>query len=320
MVEFRKLISFGKTSYVMSLPKSWVIKNNLKKGDLIGLEEKEGNLMLNPKINDSEDKPQEIEICLDGLDRTSIMYLIRSVYRKGYDIIKIRFNDQICTHYRTGEKKKIISVIHEEVNRLVGVEIVEQKEKLSIVRSISEPSAKEFETVLRRLFLLLMDASQDLLTGVKSNDKALIGTIDEKHNTISKFSSYCLRIINKGKLSNNQKNTYFLYHIIASLDKITDILKYSARKILDYKKPLKKETINVLEQIIESWRNYYDIFYKFDINKVDILSRNRDDVKIKIKKLSKNIIPNEESLILGDMKNSLEILLDLTEAKMSLAY
>ena len=40
-MEFRKLISFGKTSFVMSLPKGWVVKNKLKKGDLIALEERE---------------------------------------------------------------------------------------------------------------------------------------------------------------------------------------------------------------------------------------------------------------------------------------
>ena len=54
MVEFRKLISFGKTSFVMSIPKAWVTKNNLKKGDLIVLQEKENNLLLSPEANAHE--------------------------------------------------------------------------------------------------------------------------------------------------------------------------------------------------------------------------------------------------------------------------
>ena len=36
-INFRKLISFGKGSYILSMPKDWIAKNNLKKGDLISI-------------------------------------------------------------------------------------------------------------------------------------------------------------------------------------------------------------------------------------------------------------------------------------------
>ena len=55
-MDYRKIISFGKTSFVMSIPKSWVIKNGLKKGDLVSLEENEGNLIMSPK----KDKIKEV--------------------------------------------------------------------------------------------------------------------------------------------------------------------------------------------------------------------------------------------------------------------
>ena len=45
-MEYRKLISFGKSSYVVSLPKSWVVQNKLKKGDLLYFDEKEKDLIL----------------------------------------------------------------------------------------------------------------------------------------------------------------------------------------------------------------------------------------------------------------------------------
>jgi phosphate uptake regulator len=35
MVEFRRLIGFGKSSFVVSLPKNWIEKNKLVKGDLV---------------------------------------------------------------------------------------------------------------------------------------------------------------------------------------------------------------------------------------------------------------------------------------------
>ncbi len=44
-MEYRKLISFGKNSFVISLPKAWVRHSKLKKGDLIYVEEASDHLM-----------------------------------------------------------------------------------------------------------------------------------------------------------------------------------------------------------------------------------------------------------------------------------
>ncbi|MDO8656313.1 MAG: AbrB/MazE/SpoVT family DNA-binding domain-containing protein, partial [Nanoarchaeota archaeon] len=64
-MEYRKLISFGKSSFVVSLPKSWVIQNKLKKGDLIYMEENEGTLILGAKEHESTEDKSTI-ILTDG--------------------------------------------------------------------------------------------------------------------------------------------------------------------------------------------------------------------------------------------------------------
>ena len=57
-MEFRKLISFGKSSYVVSLPKAWVVQQKLKKGDLIAVDEAGPKLILskNKLLNDVNDE------------------------------------------------------------------------------------------------------------------------------------------------------------------------------------------------------------------------------------------------------------------------
>ena len=56
VMEYRKLISFGKNSYVVSLPKNWVRQNKLKKGDLVYIEENVSNLVLQPRPSESGDR------------------------------------------------------------------------------------------------------------------------------------------------------------------------------------------------------------------------------------------------------------------------
>ena len=58
-MEYRKLISFGKSSFVVSLPKSWIKQNKLKKGDLIHFEDEGNNLVIKKKEEESKDKPSK---------------------------------------------------------------------------------------------------------------------------------------------------------------------------------------------------------------------------------------------------------------------
>ena len=318
MVEFRKLISFGKTSFVMSIPNAWITKNNLKKGDLVALEEEEGNLVLNPHVEDHKNKRKSIEIDISGVDRTSILYVIRSAYKSGYDDIKLLYRSPLTQHYRTHENTKVISIIHEEVNRLVGVEVVQQKEDFCMIKDLSEPNSAEFDSALRRVFLLINDASNDMLEAVKSNDKVMLEDIEEKHDSITKFVSYCLRLINKGKCL-DCKRSQILYHIISNLDKVTDVLKYSSRAILGHNAKLKKETVKIIEDILKSIHLYYDLFYKFDFKKSSQLYKNRHDSLEEIKSLVKKISP-EELLIVEKTASILELITDLSESRMGLEH
>ena len=302
---------------MISLPKSWINNNNIKKGDVIGLQQEKNNIILSANPN-KEEPLKEITINIDNLDRISILYYIRSLYRKGYEIIRINFNNQTCIHHKTNEVRNVISVIHEEVNRLVGVEIIQQKQNKCVIKSISETSLKDFEIILRRIFLLLKDAMNDFIHGVETNNIFLVDTIEEKHNTISKFISYCLRILNQRGYK-NPENAYQLYHIVASLDKVTDFIKYSAKYFLKNKTKFSKENKKILKTMSETLELYSELFYKFDINKVTEISKLRYKIKnamdIENRKMSKG-----ESVILNDMKNIQELILDLTEARMSIEH
>jgi len=288
------------------------------KGDELEVEE-QGNRIL---VGTEKSMTLEgVEIDVTDLDRSSIMYYIRSIYRMGYDEIKVNFKNPTTIHHRLNEKKSVISVIHTEINRLVGVEIVQEKENFCIIKDLSQSSITEFDNVLRRIFLLITDTTKDLVEGMKNRNLLLVKTLEEKHDTITKFVSYCLRLLNKRGYPQPRKTSY-LYHIIASLDRLVDVLKYSARCFLESNLRLSNEGINVLMDIKKSILLYSEFFYKFDLSKVAELYKNREGVLNNIKKLSgknKNL-SEKEILLLSDMEHNLEILVDLTEARMGLEY
>jgi len=66
-VETRKIISFGNSSYVVSLPKSWISENKLKKGDILNVEEKNGEILLYAGQNgEKKIEPKSVIIDVEG--------------------------------------------------------------------------------------------------------------------------------------------------------------------------------------------------------------------------------------------------------------
>lgn len=313
----RKVIQIANSTQLISLPRKWALKYNIKKGEELDVEEQGSKIIVSTERGVDLGR---VEIDITGLDRSSIMHYIRSIYRMGYDEIKVNFSIPITIHYRLNEKITVISVIHTEINRLVGFEIIQEKENFCIIKDLSQSPLTEFDNVLRRIFLLITDTTKDLVEGIKSRNFLLIRTLEEKHDTITKFVSYCLRLLNKRGYSYPRKISY-LYHIIASLDRLVDVLKYSSRYFLESKPKLSEEGIKVLMDIKKSIIMYSEFFYKFELAKVNDLYKNREDIFNSIRKLSaKKTISGKEALFLNDMETTLEILVDLTEARMGLEY
>ena len=89
-MEYRKLIKFGNSSHIISLPNNWVKKNKLKKGDLIYLEENGNNeLVLNSEIKKERIEPKEIVIDLANKDNDEIKREIHSAYINNFNTINL---------------------------------------------------------------------------------------------------------------------------------------------------------------------------------------------------------------------------------------
>jgi len=311
----RKVIQIANSTQLVSLPRKWSQKYGVKKGEELEVEEN-GN-----KIIISTEKSQgagNIEVDITGLDRDSFMFLIRMLYIRGYDEIKLNFNIPIAEHHRIGKKVNVITEIHTEVNRLPGIEIIQQRENFCVLKILSESSIKDFDLILRRIFLLIMDASNVLVKGATKSEKHLVESIEDAHNTITKFVANALRLLNKVGYPDD-KNTALLYHIIECLDNINDTLKESARDMVNSNIKISKASENILNEINQSLSDYYKLFYQFDFKLVEKLSSNRYALIEKIKVLSRKL-NKDEIRFLMNMGRILEEVLDLKTARMAMEY
>ena len=211
-----------------------------------------------------------------------------------------------------------MSEIHTEVNRLSGIEIIQQRENFCILKVISESSIKDFDLILRRVFLLVTDASSDLVKGASKRDRYLIESLEERHNTITKFMANGLRLLNKFGHP-NYRNMPSYHSIIESLDKINDILKESARFMVNKDFPISKPCESILLDINSAIHDFYKLFYDFDFGLVEKLSSCRYRLVNNIEQLSKRL-SKEELILVMKLERVVEEILHSKVERMSMQY
>lgn len=307
----RSVIQIANSTQLISLPRKWSVKYGVKKGDELEIEENGSKLII------QIDKGVELtskEIDVTGLDRTTILYYLQSLYRMGHDELHVKFQNPTTTYFRKDEEISVIKVINQEVKRLIGFEVIQQKENYCLIKDISTSSIKEFDNILRRVFLLINDANSDLLKGARENNKTLIENIEEKHDLVTKFISYCSRLLNKYGYHDVQKTTT-LYHIIGDLDKVIDVIKNAGRDILRFKHGLSAKSIQLIELVDSNLKLYSEFFYKFDPKKAVEIYKNRNDM-LNLLFQQKNKIPVEELIMLAKMEHIFELVTDMQVARM----
>ncbi len=315
-IKKRKVIQIANSTQMISLPRPWALSHNIKKGDELFIETSPDKLVVYADSINREKK--EISIDVSDLDRTSLILAVRSMYRRGFDKIIVNYSNQTTPHYRTGQNPNRLSIIVAEVNMLIGCEIVESNEKQCIVKNMSQEDPAELEPTIKRIFMMLSDAAHDFVTGIKKNDTPLLESIEEKHDTITKFISYALRILNLRGLPTNF-STSVTYHLISTQDIVIDSLKYTTKKILlKHPSPFSKYFIKVIELIEKNIEIFKKLFFKFSMATVAELNKNRDEF---LKMLDDLKFKDESELTLLNRLESIPLAhFNIVESVISLAH
>jgi len=192
----RKIQQIGNTFYI-SLPKEWIAKLNINKGDEINLIIKEnGEITICPAKESKEEKIADIEY-----DKKNISRKIISYYLLGYDTIKI--------YSKTGLTNHEIEEILEIAKKLSGIEVVEESRNLIVLQTIVNESSID---PIKLLFRINSIASVLYVDALKSyNDVNYLNRLLEREVEIDRLYFLFVRqirsLITKPVLMNKQNLT-----------------------------------------------------------------------------------------------------------------
>lgn len=278
----RKIIKQGHSTLTITLPNKWAKDLKLNAGDEVDIFESDGTIIVNGK---QKSQPKTTTIDITGLRVPMIWRFFQSAYREGYDEIKVVFdpNQKVCegaydyyaSHFeyaRMGEKNPKIpttEMLQGLINRFIGVAIIDQRDNYCIVKEMGELTSKEFNNSLERIFILILELFDKIISIIKENDIGDISVckvIHQMDTNIDRFIDYCCRINNRINDSNFQKNKPVMFSTLFILELLGDEFKYLARHLAASKKRV-VEILPFAQRVRDHFELYHQLFYKFDRKK-----------------------------------------------------
>lgn len=263
-MEFRKLISFGKNSYIISLPKTWVEKNKLKKGDTIYIDENLEGLQINFKEKKkSEQQIRAVIINTKDKPFDQIQTEIVSAYLAGYSIIEIR-GENIAK-----DAPKIKSVLKE----LAGIELIEETSNKIVVKDLMNMEDISIKVLIRRADLLIRGMIDDLIKSINEDQYESIFQRDVEVNRLVYLTKRLIRFAcdNEKIREKFQKKIIDLimaWKIIGYLEAIGDNTKRTARTLtkVRLKEKSKKELESLIVMVEKRYIDVMKAYHTKDLN------------------------------------------------------
>jgi len=163
-MEGRKLQLTGGSTYVVSLPKRWVVEAGLKAGDTVFLET-EGDGAVSVRPRPAEKGPMRRRLFEEKGEerRDHLLRKLIGAYIGGFSFIEIRFPSEMAPFVR--------KVARDFSHMVIGPEVIEESRNAVVIQDLSDTAELSAEKCLRRMHLIVRAMHEDALDDVAQRDQ-----------------------------------------------------------------------------------------------------------------------------------------------------
>jgi len=189
--ELRKVQITGGSTYIISLPKTWVDNMGLKRGSVVSIVQKDDlSLSIQPKNEDARTHVHKVIVNTTDQDTPNrVIRRVVSAYLIGYNIIQLHSNQKRI------ESSIRIAVKDFTRKKLVGTEILSDLPNeltLQILLSYNELSVKD---ALRRMSIIAASMHRDALSALSTDNPRIAKEIIDQDDEVDRFSLYIIRLL-----------------------------------------------------------------------------------------------------------------------------
>lgn len=183
----RKIMSLGKSSLVVSLPKEWMQLNDLNKGDTVSFNiQRDRSLVIYPSAF-KKTEPKEITLTIDqNEEELLIAQKILGAFLNGYSGITL-------------VSKKIFSVPQTRIIRNMAgklyMRVMEADSKRVYIQTLTDESKASLEQAIQRMHLISRSMCEDAVNALKNKDVALAKSVFSLDDDVDHFAFFILRML-----------------------------------------------------------------------------------------------------------------------------
>jgi len=256
MEETRKIQFTGKSSYIISLPKKWIIDLGLKQGDQVRVLRKNSSILeiYPPKFKTIFQKNEDATVEIDNEDSSVIVRKLISLYFLGYKTINVKSKIGRLTPNQR-------SAVKEGVKRmLMGSEIISDSSNGITIQVLVNLLELSIDGAIKRMIHLAKSMSKDAILAMSENDLDLAKEIINTDDEVDRFGFYIIRqlkiaIQNEHMLKEmgfkNARDCLGYRLIVKNIERTGDHAVFIANDILEFNKPVKREIVKKIQEMNE---------------------------------------------------------------------
>jgi len=284
-MEQRKLIKLGNSSFAIALPKGWIEKSGLKKGESIFVQQNSnGELIISSSLSE-QPNDKKISINTENKNFDMLKREVRAAYIKGYTSFDIK---GIKTRQDKENVKKIL-------NNFLSFELIDSNENELVAKDFFNLENTALTSFIRRIDNNIREIFEIVLGEIKKEKFSLvkIKNIEEIDEDINKFYFLCSRIFMRGldnpslltKLKTNGIKLFNEWWFAFNLEALADGLKYVMKSVAKQDSKKTREKISeILEKLQKAYFGCMDAFYKDDssiaLNITELTTKIRGEIQM----------------------------------------
>ena len=313
--EQRKLQVTGGSTFILSLPKNWAIRNELKRGSsMVVREEDDGSLSISPSKFVKKEKQDEAFIKASLNDNPdAIMRTAISAYLDGYNILHIRAQGQKVLSSKLRNHLKSFARHY-----LVGTEIViDTPTDLTLQVLLNYPELT-VQNALSRMSIIASSMHKEAISSLKKLDYSSAKSVIETDREVNRFGLYIVRLL-KLTVSNprivkeiglNSQRDCLGYRLIAkAVERTADHATKIAENTILLKEQVNQELLNKIDQLSgladSMFESAMDALFRHDFNLAESVIEKLSQVH-KLEKETVVFLQNAKTEEIGSLRLVIE--------------
>jgi len=179
-MEGRKLQLTGGSTYVVSLPKRWVVDAGLKAGDTVFIDtQRDGAVSIRPRPGEKPEMRRRIFEEKGEERRDHLLRKLIGAYIAGFSYIEIRFRPEMGPFVRR--------VARDFSRMVIGPEVIEETRTAVVIQDLSDTAELSAEKCLRRMHLTVRAMHEDALIALRTQDEALALDVAQRDQDVDRL-------------------------------------------------------------------------------------------------------------------------------------